>query len=376
MAVTITKEPNILTPAYSPMDYIVTSDTAIVKYEIKIHLNLDIYTIELLPTYGNTVEFDISAEVQAVLESKIYNYDEQYGTGNLVKGYTEDIVNVYIIARGYSDATTYLETTSSTVYAFNGVLQAGEDFDFNRDYQMYANAQGKFLNNFKSKKCEVDREHPITLQFFEGVFGIYTSKINNMYFRYLDFNFNLVSTISATTYPELLDLDYSSAPKIKSVQIPEPQSSSIKYIEVISDDSETVLIELAEPNTRFQTYQIAWTNHLGGTDYYFFRGNSENVIEVEKEEYKSIVGYYNQAKNYNIEVEDRVTCYSDYLCSDVAKGLKSLWYSPKVVSVENGIQRPIIIDVDTIKIYNRVPSETPIYRLEFKYANEFKIQQR
>lgn len=376
MALTIAKQPEILSPAYSPIDYIITSDISMYKYEITITINGEVYTISLLPLTDNSVEFDISSEIQYMLKSRIYNYNEDIVAGNLIKDYPEDIITYHLEIKGYDTPLSYSTLTSAVRYAFNGTLQVGDSFDFINDYRMDATTEGKFLNNFGSKKCEVTDEHPITIQYFEGVFDTYTSQISDMYFRQLDKDFNLISELDSTIYPELLDMDYTATPKIKSVQIPTPTTENCKYIQVVSNESELLLIELVEANKIFDTYQIAWVNSLGGTDYYFFRGNNENVIDIDKDEYYSILDYSTQSKIYNIEIEDKIICYSDYISSDIAKNLKTLWFSPEVVSIENNVQKPIIIDVNNINIFNRVPSGTPIYKLEFKYANKYKIQQR
>lgn len=368
MALTLSTTPGRVRPVYSPIVFKASGATGtITSYTVVITVDSTTITLNMLPDPDDNIEFNVSANLAGLFESEVIY--QTVSSFNYVDGLKTYNINV---TANISDGTTQsIPTSESTTdyYCFNGVEQVNSPFDFS-DYQLTSAGNKSILSDWIGNRNIIMGDQ-FSFQFFEGIFGTDESNPGDIL---LDL-YNGDTLVSTTTLYDT-SVSYTATPKILSLAFTASLAGTHRIVRSSTNAFSPIRINTISKDNRFDYYRIAWVGQLGQTEYFNFTQNNENSIEIDREEYRRSVNYVGRDLYYNTEVDDIIRCHTEYVSNTMARNLKSMWFSPSVASIESGTARPILIDGDNISIFNDILEETPIYVLEFKYGNAFRVQSR
>ncbi len=132
---------------------------------------------------------------------------------------------------------------------------------------------------------------------------------------------------------------------------------------------EGVDIHIADEDSRFLVYQFAYVNQHGGTEYVSFSLASVEDLKIKRELYNNS----NSRKNYNTEVDQVFTVFSDSMTVEQSRNLKYFWISPKIDLILEGVHYPVNIKSKKEEIKNRA-SGLIFYNVTFEHESIFNVQ--
>lgn len=403
MAITTLQNPDIISPTYSPMFY----------------LNSSNYSTEL----GFKYSYDLYDSSGLIASKKVIPFPNDYGridVSNLLKNYlsydlsynstgvTDSLLSIkqYDTYIGYTGSThTQSPATSGIRYAFNGV--SNDDFSFN-NYVLSATTS-KFLTH-SPVDIDIFLTDYYTMGFFNGFFSGYTSSANYIYIK--------VYGTSVRTY-RLTNSDYNYSPAtgltnvdkmIKQVGVgPMNLNVSTSYDVDLSGATTNPII--TTDTTRYEVYttnsglsrtsliytftinknpsrygkdQLAFLNRLGQFSYFTFIGKTiETTKQVQNTYLKN--RYYLNGTNWTTDISTRgTTIYntdtnteyifqSDYINQDTFTFMEELFTSPEVYYLSQLGSIPLIV-LDTDWVNKKTINDKMInFSLKCGVSNKKKI---
>ncbi len=132
---------------------------------------------------------------------------------------------------------------------------------------------------------------------------------------------------------------------------------------------EEIDIHIIDKDSRFSVYQFAYVNQNGGTDYISFSLASVEDLKIKRELYNNS----NSRKNYNTEVDQVFTVFSDSMTVEQSRNLKYFWISPKIDLILEGVHYSVNIKSKKEEIKNR-ESGLIFYNVTFEHESIFNVQ--
>ena len=142
----------------------------------------------------------------------------------------------------------------------------------------------------------------------------------------------------------------------------------------ISDDINMYTVEgidiyITPERAKFEPYRFAYVNNWGGTDYINFSLADAENLKISKSMFEND----NKDIVYNVDVEQKFTCYSDVMTEEQSKNLRWFWISPKIELIKDGTHYPVNIASKSEEVKNR-ESGLIFYDVTFTYESKFNVQ--
>lgn len=289
MAVTIDAEPQLYTPSDNPITWTWSSDQTAqpnFSYVVELYINAVLDSRHLVfPQRGAFSHFDASERLKAVCPSAQLTSTAIQSASNLSTAY------VKVIERYGATPTNQADATSSTVNVYKACLSE-QDF-VSYDYLTYIS---NFFTDFTENYFNFDHDH--YLQFISNqtsnlslqiqrfsVLGVpiglpLLNAIPNTY-KITQINLNSLFSLSGSSYIEVSVIE-----TIGSTTIVSP----IKYNLLTIDDCDN-------PS------HLVWLNKYGAYDNYTFLHNITSKTDIQKLEYQSQFGQWNDSNEFVYSVE-------------------------------------------------------------------------
>jgi len=371
--ITIIQEPQEFTPAYNPIDYVVTSDNIlepsfqfvfdlyvggafISRHRLPIRVGSDFAKIDVSSIVKSYVTHDFSFESTAF--DKNYNsyqkiqvkFGEEYSVGGVL--------------------TTFVDLLSSSfTYAINASLEYLDFVGWNTN-EFTTGTTRKFLTN--NNNIEVTSNNSLALSFIipepENIFQItittYDAEgatINTDQFVPValsntnDYDKFLRINVGANNLKQLFGNDFFDGASYYTVWV---------VILGMAPFFEVKRINIIEESCTHTNIPIHFLNTLGGFDLFNFKMASTKESDIERKEYKTNVGsfsdtdtfvYSAQDRTYHtlsISSQDTITANTDWISEADNKFLKELVTSPVVYAEIDGVLVPITLQSNKF-IFNK-----------------------
>lgn len=365
MAVTILDTPEIYSPAYNDIVFVVTSDKktqANFRYIADVYIGTDMIRLPLLPhpTYGSGA-FNVGRIVETYVNSDISK--DTYGFQQNLNSYKSFYVR-FGEEYGLSTSGTTVypnQVTSSTIYGWNS------NIDFlpfqNYTYTDYvAQPSGalvttRLLTNQPTEVKIRDDEDAWTHVMSDTSGTVYyaevltydssnnllqTVKINNSYQALGSVNDRFVRFGSGTRNLNLI----SSSGIVLGSQPIITASVAYYYVDFHKYTGTAVTTKqrynVDNTCTKNVTYRFHFLNKVGGFDSFTFIRGSQKDVEIKRSNYKKVSGGLTSASTYGYSKSDRgdvqyftqlrdgIKVKSDWLSEDESDWLEELITSPEV----------------------------------------------
>lgn len=379
MAITIQQQPQLYTPVYNPMRFVLSSTNAAqtnFKYVVDLYVSgvagrvwRGLYNPD--PTYATC-----GADVSRILESYLtYDIsDTVFGfqqCTNSLKGYEVKFGEQYGASSGIATYTDL--TVTGLKYAWNGVLKSNTFRTFN--YSLYTvGGGGATLSNMATTQYYTDttqRAYQYMLNDTSGMAyfaKILTYDVNNALLG----TYRIANSYQASTgiADKLVRVgvgayDLNNATLYTGIQ-PVITASVNKYtVEIVQfndSSSSPVYTYNVECNWHgISPQSLHFLNRLGGFDVFNFRLQRTQFSDIKRSSMEKNLGTltattwsYNSIDRgnttYNTEISDRWTLTSDWIIDAQAIWLQELFESPEVYYHDGSTFIPVTIKNNTTEI--------------------------
>ena len=406
MAITIQQQPDLYTPVYNPMRFVIQSSnntSANFKYVVDLYVSgvsgrvwRGLYNANSL--YGNA-----AADISRVLESYItYDLDSSlYGfqtCENSVKAYELKIGEQYGASSGI---TTYpnIEVTG-TKYAWNGVF----DTEIFRTY-VYTNYTPNGNNAILSNISNNVTGAVITQYYYQSTNRAYQYMLNDtsgsVFFAVIKTYTNnaLVGTFKIEN-PYQASSTYQNKMVRVGVGYDDLNNTTLYsgVQPVITSSIDTYTIEITDffgnLNSPITTYKIDcvwhntnpialhWLNRLGGFDTYLFKLVTKKFSDLKRDSLQKNIGgltesgwtYKAQDRGttiFNTDITDKWTLESDWINDAQSIWLQELIESPEVYYYNGTDMIPVIVknngtEIKTIANFEKLFNQS----VEIEFGNK------
>lgn len=420
MAITITQQPPLLTPAYGDIVITVSSNLVVSKYKFK--YVYDIFSIDSVgttTTYVGRVRQTPNPsgvgmlDLSRYLQNQVYEIDTIASNGNIenntgASGLANPSNCSYIVYCGeeYSNtlngavtlyngngtpltATTLSSVATTTGFTFNGVKQFEEGFDWNE--APYVSVTGRtFLTN-SPRTLYKDTDEYITLAAFFGTYSGTPINISGTTYAQV---YNSSGTLLTTYFPS--GANFTSA-RIRMLYASNKISTIVAGYESTWDKivigfstNATERITIYNKKCSWDKYDpkdIIFLNRLGGFDTFRFYGSKDEQVKIERGTYQRAYGTWSST-TYGYNTAERGTSniktdlivqgevMSDFLERDEVNWLEELLTSPSVYMIEEDKLIPINITNTSFK--NQLRGNVRLRQVSFSYekSNQTRTQQQ
>jgi hypothetical protein len=356
MAVTVTRNPLYIVPAYNAAEFLATStQTAQPNFVYYVKVTIDTaeeYIHRIPPAPDGSCYFNAVAYTRKYIENyyPFGEYDVQSHPG--LRGFTVNI------GEEYGSTPTIYAGTDYSFNTWNASLTKKERSIYNPDDYMSLAIDGecKLLNIFPNT-IKLKQEQDLVLSWIQFDTFFPTITINTYlstgvlrdtitidtdiaaFPLYLNFNVG----------PESLNTFQSTvAPTRYTSSILPWFDSSVAYYDVSVDGTNYIRINIIDPCDRFVDYPLYYLNRQGAFDYINMQGNHKDVFNIEKKFYKGLSNNFEASyeitsgptlrtlgsplsisdKTLNISYEETLTLLSQPLDQSQLDIIKDLYTSP------------------------------------------------
>ena len=402
MSVSILYTPQNYLPAHNEIVYVVDSTN---KTECSFEYIADVYVngvfkirMKKFPNPSGYGEFKINTILRNYISYDLHNNQTGVQTNpNSIISYQVKFGESYdSSALCDAGATLYLNlTTSSTLYAYNGVIQERqyEDYDYN-DY-IAGTTASKFLTNFPNYMYIGEND-----SYYLNFFNITNGSIDYIKFTFYDNNFNYVDEVSITnTYSNPTStarrlLTIACGPADIEAVSPGYFTSNVAYYTVslldgLTDVSEVKWFQLDKRCTNNTTKRFLFLGRLSGMESYSFTLRNTRKTKISRSEYTRLSGSFTAASPTSwtigkeergrsvigVNAQDEFEATTNWLSETEAIWLEELFTSPEVyVYDENGNILPIIITSTQYEEITKKQRKMILYKITYEYASKTNIQ--
>jgi len=407
MAITIGKEPyngDGHVPGYNDIKYLVSSTKSSednFKYVMDIYINgsgtrAHRETVPPHPTFG-TGNFNPARIIESYLAN---NFD--LDLTEVTQAPSSCIVATMKFGEEYglssSGTTVYPDQAQDDLAVWNGVFDYEDFCDYEEGCYRSEDGNSKFLTNEPDNKKIYPDDNAYVyainrtsgdIYYFEvftqdsGLNQIGHYKIINNYQAQSSNDDRMVRCPAGWNLNDINSGDIT----VLDGSLPIITSSVFNYtIKCIKfDDTETIAQRTYETDSncdRFTKHKIHFLNKLGGYDSYVFSKANNFKTNIKRSNYKKNFGSqtdsttftYSQSQRgisqFDTNIEDEITCRTDWLSTGDILWLEELVTSPDVYVERNGNAVPIII---TDSSYTRHNGETEkMFSLTITYKFSYK----
>jgi len=402
MSVTILYTPQNYLPVNNEIVYVVDSTN---KTECSFEYIADVYVngvfklrMKKFPNLQGYGEFKINTILRNYISYDLHNNQTGFLTNpNSIISYQVKFGESYdSSALCDAGATLYLNlTTSSTQYAYNGVIQENqyEDYDY-LDY-VPATTSSKFLTNFPNYMY-IGENDSYYLNFLNPNNGI----VDFARITFYDSNLNYIDeTTIANSYSnpsstERRLLTIACGPSDIETVSPGYFTSNVAYYKVDLLDS---LTEVSEPKwfqldkrcTNNPTKRFLFLGRLSGMESYSFTLRNIRRVKISRSEYTRLSGSFTSSSPTNwtigkeergrsvigVNAQDEFEATSNWLSETEALWLEELFTSPEVyIYDEIGNIIPIIITSTSFEEITKKHKKMILYKITYELASKTNIQ--
>ena len=417
MSLTKIKEPDLITPVNNAVPLIYSSNNS-TQDGFKYYMHLDKVGIETI--VNMYVYPDISN-----------SYDCVYNASRLLRNYTisnlTDNWNCYQPTKNDNSLlnysyyiTEYIGDTSGTTaqsnnkWAFKGVIQHGETFDFTDYFPNSTSSKAKFLTNYHNSTTLGVNDWD-TVNTFYGTFSStssYSTDWDRIYIETFTSSYGqsyYIKNTLSSLLPQLVTIPVGPANLNKAVEegkvyltqddslVTDPIiDTSIVYYEIdlrkspyaSSTDSvsQTITITMNDCDQyKYDGVQFIWLAELGSYESFTFHLKDKKKFKIKRSTYKKNSFYeddtyiYNQSYTRGYDVYDARSTETHDVVSDWVNDdnmndkIMELYHSPEVYIIIDDNLYPIIIEDTSVKSMNVKNDKMWSYKLSFSMANEKRI---
>jgi len=415
MAIVFNKVAPLIAPVYGPViyDFYDSSYGSYVSAPANFMMRIEyvdgitafnpaIYIRQKPAPYSYNCQFNISAILQGIVNSKVYTHTEfckyYYNPGYTGSGpdlttldkpitrYGLDFYSLDASGNTLNHSGTYQisGTPRYALYGTNNNLNGSFDAS---SYLLNGDVSANFLTSWTTAR-EVHSNDTAFMQFV----SFYDTTDASVPWHMNQLRVSKYTSETATPDVSLFDVStrtqldghiwgdayvvsLSVGPKSLNVDSDKYQFYTIQDS---SGYSKEYRYNFVEDDTRFDKYyRIYWVNSLGATECLNFDLATQNNINISKQPYLN----NSLTSVYVTEVQDIYTLTTNWMCDSTSLAIKDLWYSPKVSLqiCEYGVDTPFdpsalipVVITDTSKqILNRRNSQLINYTISFIPATEF-----
>lgn len=402
MAITTLQTPDLISPTYSPMFFLNSSNYST---ETGFKYVYDLYDVaglvaskKVLPFPNDYGRIDVSNILKNYLSS-----DLQFNSTGITS--SVEAIRQYELKIGHTGSTHTLTPSSTGIrYTFNGV----DNDDFHYSNYMLSGTSAKMLTPIQT--ISVYKSDYYTLGFFNGVFSGLTTSIKYIYIKIYgtttgtyrltnpDFEFNPGASLADVDKmikvvgvgPMNLNASTLYNTGTSSNETGTFIHSGTTYYEVYAVNNSSAVISLTyrfnvlQNDGRYSQNQIAFLNRLGQYSYLTFVGKTTETTKQEVSTFLKNRYFLNgttwdtdisrRGKSvYNNSISTEYTFVSDYLSQSEYDLAEQLFSSPDVYWLKLGQAIPLVI-LDTDWVNRKIVNDKVInFSIKCGLANNKKI---
>jgi len=405
MAITLSSFPNLLSSAYRPVDYVVTSDAGTIvrmKAQLKVDGVNSGQPDVLDPDLGtsNRFTFDFQDACAAVMDGYLNNRPT-IGEGEL----SGDANNSITIEVEFTELLTAILnagatlTTSEGVVVITGVPQHEENQDLGVSFgfkQGVSDTQRRFLTNYSTNSSLNITNKEIGINESEFTAGYFNTNLDTT--GYTSFSVSVATRDILGSIIQLAAFDISDLGSELQSDIPTGATNlndatlTVGSQPLITDQVATYSLFITGANAGTQTIsetltyklvgrilgvtRLCWVNELGGLDFFTFTGTRFEAMPTDRTSYR-------KALSNNFSIPERgftnigsvstetYTIESQALKKDIRRWLKGMIDSSLVYWIKDGSYVPVTISGSDAQII----AKDPRFTFSFAKANN-RVRQR
>jgi hypothetical protein len=360
MALSVTNSIPIITPAYSPMEFVMSSPGCD-------YMELDVYIGDASKGQDEGTKRTIriiSTSVVADIQNIVQPFFSSDASAH---------VNLKRIDIKAHSITSGVDTSVwvDNFYVFNGVQNNGT-FDPSMYIMNDSHTEAKFMNNMPRFNNIHWGDEDSKLYFFQGTFtnstGTYDASTVG-FDVYVDGSAALNYQFPNSTTPDIKVLNASPLALNSLISGLVISSSNLKYKIVPENntvDTYSKTFYIKPIDERYVPKRVAYIDSMGCIDYFNFDLAKVNTVNITK----NIFNNNGTFKTYNNKISDSYTITSNWITDEESEALKDLWYSPSVM-VDG---KYAITSNRNVQILKRKEVKLVNYTVDYELANEFKTQ--
>lgn len=373
MALSILSTPGKLQPAYSVQEWELYNATWASEtghyYQIDISIAGETTSLKQFPDANGKAKIDIQNVLQAYFEMSVLTHEA------FVLDYSTGILPYSITAYSKVGDSSTSSDTDSGYYVFGGVDQYNRCWDASTF--LFADGEdGKFLSNWDTER-DIHIEDDVYFQTFYGsALNSCLDKLEIVTYDGTDSSINVIDLSTGLNYTDDASIiSFNLGPVAINAKFDASIITEDTQYYTIRDqdlDSQLYRVNIKSIDRRFNDYyRIFYVNSYGATEAFNFTLVPENTISISKTTYVNDRQY----RSFGTKVEDKYKVTSNWVCEEVSKALKELWHTPRASLYKDNTYIPIIIEESSKTISNKWNMSPINYTLEFKYAEEYIIQE-
>jgi len=416
MAITITQQPPILSPAYGDLVISVSSNLVVSKFKFKYVYDIFSFNpstsvttyvgrVKQTPNPSGAGMLDLSRYLQNqvdidILSGSPFNTTGTPQTNNNATYYVmcgEEYANtLYGVVTLYNGngtaltATTLSSVSTTTGSTFNGVKQFEEGFVWNA--APYTGTTGRYLLTNSPRTLYKETDEYITAAALYGTYNGNAIPISGGTFAQV---YNAAGTLLTTYNPISTNFTSSFMRTLYggvniSTIVSGYTNTWNKIVFRLGSGNQTEALTIYNkgcPWDKYDPKDVIWLNRLGGWDTFRFYGSKDEEIKIQRGTYQRAYGTWSST-TYSYNTYERGTSniktdltfegqvMSDFLDRDTVNWLGELLTSPVVFFIENGTLLPVNITDSSFK--KQVRGNVRLRQVSFKYekSNQVRTQQQ
>jgi hypothetical protein len=412
MAITITQQPPVLTPAYGDIVISASSNLVVTKFKFKYVYDIMSYNpgtnitsyvgrVRQTPNPSGVGMLDLSRYLQNQVDLDILggqpfnttgtpqtNNNAQY-TVYVGEEYSDTLNGAVTLYNGngtVSTGTTLSSVATSTGNVFNGAKQFSEGFVWNA--APYTGTTGRTLLTDSPRTLYKQTDEYITAAalYSSGypISGGTYAQVYNAAGTLLT-TYNPISTNFTSSYIRTLYGGVNISTIVSGYE-----NTWNKIIFRLGSSNQTEPLTIYNKGCAVNKYNpkdVIFMNRLGGWDTFRFFGSKDEQVKIARGTYQRAYGTWSSSTfNYNtwergtsniktdLNVEGEVM--SDFLERDTVNWLEELLTSPQIFFIENNVLVPINITNTSFK--NQLKGNVRLRQVSFTYekSNQTRTQQQ
>ena len=378
MSVTINQKPELTTPAYNDMNFVVSESSSAIYEKDNFkwigEVVVDSTTIAKLkaPIYYNSTNKGVF-NIGRILESYVthdFSYSDTLASGctNSTKEYNFKVGYEYSTS-ATGTVTEYLNQASASGSIWNAALNPYDFVSF--DIDTYTDTARKFLTSVRTQT--IHRTQKVWLYALRGA-------ATNLRIVYSD--------ATTSTY---------TLPNVRMVRIPVNLTtpSGATYFDCYLRDvdgvqiSETYRFYIKDECSKYENYDLFWLNRLGGFDSFRFNRVSKTSHEITRQMYRqnpytlnnTAVSWtygtdsFSNTQFYG-ESKEKLTLFSNWITDSESIWLRELVESPVVYIWDGSMLRSCNITNNTYEEKKWINDKMFNLQLDLEFAFVDKVQRR
>src|SRR3990167_6271577 len=377
MAITIQQQPQKYSPAYNPIEFVLTSgNSGAAGFKYVVVLNIageDPQTFYLQPApIGGHGYIDIHRIIENYLsyDFKIDNSAHFFANSKSYKKYSLSFDEITTADQSLPN----FPINSGDYYAFNASLSYFENILYDQNDFILNGVTKRFLTNAPLIQ-RIERDQKFWIYYLRDVIDV----ADNMFIEYYDISGALVTTNYFNIFPVIPISEHFIRFNLLPGDFPAPYYKIVTYtknaaLDTITNEKRTFIIDDRCKN--HEVIKIHFLNKLGGFDFFNFIRASKNSLSIDRGGYKSIPGTITAGGSIhsekdrgnvdtNVNYSERVSVNSDWINEEESKWLQELITSPVIFQEKDN--KLFAINTQTLNYEFKKTKTDRIFNLKFEF---------